>query len=71
MGKENSSWKIITDEGVAIVKFKDKENDAFKVAMQKGSDDVYITVVGRANINSFKGILTSQLVVMDYEIEVM
>ena len=71
MGKENSSWKIITDEGVAIVKFKVKENDALKVAMQKGSDDVYITVVGRANINSFKGILTSQLVVMDYEIEVM
>lgn len=70
MGKENSSWKVVTDEGVAIVKFKVEEDDPLKNLMNDKTN-AYITVVGRTNINNYKGILTSQLIVIDYQIEVI
>lgn len=70
MGKEHNSWKVTTDEGVIVIKFKVKEDDALKNAIQNKTD-VCMNVVGRANINNYKGILTSQLIVIDYEIEVI
>ena len=67
MGKENSSWKVITDEGVALVKFKIGDDDLLKQAFEE-HETVELTIVGTPNINNYKGILTSQIIIKEYEI---
>lgn len=68
MGKDSTNWKVTTDEGVALVRFKIDEEDCLKKHFESSDESVFINVAGRTNINNYKGILTSQLIVVDYEI---
>ena len=71
MGKESDSWKLIVNDEVAYVKFKvDTCSDA--IINNKPENDTtgvygYIDVVGTVSMNNYKGILTPQIIVKDYE----
>lgn len=63
--KEGKHWKVDLDEGVSIVKFFDSSlREIFE-----DHDEITMTVVGKASISNFKGILQCQLIVTDYEVE--
>ena len=63
--KEGKHWKVDLDEGVSIVKFFDSSlQEIFE-----DHDEITMTVVGKASISNFKGILQCQLIVTDYEVE--
>ena len=72
MGKEKNTWKIVTDENIAIVKFKNDEND--KILKWINDDEanneklIVINVLGNVNINNYNGILTPQILVKEYEV---
>ena len=70
MGKESNSWKVIYNDELAFVKFSvDKEKDAVINNMFSDTDGFLGTmdVVGTVSLNNYKGILTPQVIVKDYE----
>lgn len=71
MGKESNSWKIIHNDEIAFVKFfVDKENDQILNRMFSESKSNFLgtlNIVGTVCLNNYKGILTPQVVVKDYE----
>lgn len=70
MGKESNSWKVIYNDELAFVKFSvDKEKDAIINSMFSDTDGLLGTmdVVGTVSLNNYKGILTPQVIVKDYE----
>lgn len=73
MGKEKKdTWKVITDENIAIIKFKNSEDDKILCWLNddetKGEDCITINILGNVNINNYNGILTPQVLVKEYEI---
>ena len=70
MGKESTTWKIITDEGIAFIRFKNYESDEMLNWIQsKETDKVIMDVVGKVGFNCYNGILNPQLEVKDYKIK--
>lgn len=70
MGKESNSWKVIYNDELAFVKFSvDKEKDAVINNMFSDTDGLLGTmdVIGTVSLNNYKGILTPQVIVKDYE----
>lgn len=70
MGKESNSWKVIYNDELAFVKFSvNKEKDAVINNMFSDTDGFLGTmdVVGTVSLNNYKGILTPQVIVKDYE----
>lgn len=70
MGKESNSWKVIYNDGLAFVKFSvNKEKDAIINNMFSDTDGFLGTmdVIGTVSLNNYKGILTPQVIVKDYE----
>lgn len=67
MGKEKNTWKITTDEGIAFIKFKCKEDDPVISAKANGSR-LHVSVVGTAGFNTYKSIRAPQITVLDYEV---
>lgn len=70
MGKESNSWKVIYNDELAFVKFSvDKEKDAIINSMFSDTDGFLGTmdVIGTVSLNNYKGILTPQVIVKDYE----
>ena len=71
MGKELNSWKVIYNDEIAFVKFSvDKENDPIiNAKFSSGNKGLLgiIDVVGTVSLNNYKGILTPQVIVKDYE----
>ena len=70
MGKESNSWKVIYNDELAFVKFSvDKEKDAIINSMFSDTDGLLGTmdVIGTVSLNNYKGILTPQVIVKDYE----
>jgi hypothetical protein len=66
MGKDKNSWKVIINDDIAIIKFKCKEDD--KILSIKSNKDVKIDIIGKCNISEYKGILTPQLIICDYQL---
>lgn len=72
MGKNQNTWKTIYNDELAFVKFNaNTENDCIITRLNESdeSDELlgYMNVVGTASLNNYKGILTPQIVVKDYE----
>lgn len=70
MGKESNSWKVIYNDELAFVKFSvNKEKDAIINNMFSDTDGFLGTmdVIGTVSLNNYKGILTPQVIVKDYE----
>lgn len=71
MGKELNSWKVIYNDEMAFVKFSvNKESDPIintKFSSENEGLLGTIDVVGTVSLNNYKGILTPQVIVKDYE----
>jgi len=73
MGKAKTSWKIIDDDGFAIVKTNSEDADdvlvnaLFEFAeVDVDFDFATMHVVGELEVNNYKGILTPQVKVKDF-----
>lgn len=69
MGKDNSTWKFITDDNIAFIKFKNGEND--KVLAWLNSNDnseMIINAFCEVGFNDYGGVLTPQAQIKEYEV---
>lgn len=73
MGKNLNTWKTIYNDELAFVMFSvDRDKDQI-IQEYENSDETfdsllgYMDVVGKATLNNYKGILTPQIIVKDYE----
>ena len=73
MGKNQNTWKTIYNDELAFVMFSvDKDNDEVIKNFENREEcfgDLfgYINVIGTASLNNYKGILTPQIIVKDYD----
>ncbi len=67
MGKNEDNFKIATNDNIQIIKFRINEDDELLKALES-KEEVYINLIGTANINNYKGILTCQIIISEYEI---
>lgn len=69
MGKNSNSWKIIVNDDIAFVKFLvDKDNDEIINNYSKNQELTgTMNVISTASLNNYKGILTPQIIVKEYE----
>lgn len=70
MGKDSSTWKFITDDNIAFIRFKNPENDTVLNYLNDKSNhgDVVINAICRVSINSYMGVLTPQAEILKYEV---
>ncbi len=69
MGKENDTWKLITDENITFVKFKNSEDDKVLQFMNSDSQtELTINAICKVGFNEYKGILTPQAEIKEYEV---
>ena len=73
MGKNLNTWKTIFNDELAFVMFSvDRDKDQIIQEYEKEEETFdsllgYMDVVGKATLNNYKGILTPQIIVKDYE----
>ena len=74
MGKDLNSWKIIVNDDMTYVKFLvNRDNDPviknYENHIGNGSKDIlgFMNVVGTVSLNNYKGILTPQVIIKDYD----
>lgn len=72
MGKNQNCWKITDDNGFEIVMFNaDVENDVLLNELRACEGQTgfvgTLNIVGKTDISEYKGILSPQLIVTDYE----
>lgn len=73
MGKNSNTWKTIFNDELAFVMFsvdRDKDQIIQEYENEEETFDSllgYMDVVGKATLNNYKGILTPQIIVKDYE----
>jgi single-stranded-DNA-specific exonuclease len=70
MGKNNDTWKFIFNDEINFIKFKNDENDIIFKWMndwENEDENISINILGRCNMNNFGGILSPQIIVLDYE----
>ena len=65
MGTNEESFKF-TKNGISFVKFKDLE---FYDQIMNAEEPLYLTIIGRANMNHWQGRSTPQIFIQDYNIE--
>lgn len=65
MGSNGDSFKFNKD-GIAFVKFKDMD---FYNKLMIAKEPIYLTIVGKANVNVWNNIRTPQIFINDYNIE--
>lgn len=70
MGKDSSTWKFITDDNIAFIRFKNPENDIVLDYLNDKSNhnDVVIDAICRVSINSYMGVFTPQAEIIKYEV---
>lgn len=67
IGKNRNTWKVKNDVGgFELVKFRCDSND--EILHMSTPNSITINAICKASINSYKGKLTPQLIVKDYEI---
>lgn len=70
MGKDNSTIKFIYNDEITFIKFRIKENDPiYKWLNDWENDDdfIFINAIGKVGLNNYKGILTPQVIIEDYQ----
>lgn len=70
MGKDNSTIKFVYNDEITFIKFRIGENDPiYKWLNDWENDDdfIVINVIGKVGLNNYKGILTPQVIIEDYQ----
>lgn len=71
MGKDNSTIKFVYNDEITFIKFRIGENDPiYKWLNDWENDDdfIFINVIGKVGLNNYKGILTPQVIIEDYQV---
>ena len=71
MGKDNSTIKFVYNDEITFIKFRIGENDPiYKWLNDWENDDdfIVINVIGKVGLNNYKGILTPQVIIEDYQV---
>lgn len=70
MGKDNSTIKFVYNDEITFIKFRIGENDPiYKWLNDWENDDdfIFINAIGKVGLNNYKGILTPQVIIEDYQ----
>lgn len=67
MGKDNDTWKFITDD-YAIIKFKNPADDPVLNFLDDYKDEIKINALCQVGISEYKGIITPQVTIKEYEV---
>lgn len=70
MGKDNSTIKFVYNDEITFIKFRIGENDPiYKWLNDWENDDDFIVInaIGKVGLNNYKGILTPQVIIEDYQ----
>lgn len=69
MGTDRTTWKFITDDNIAFIKFGNTENDKVKQWLESDSQsELMITAYCEIGFNEYNGVLTPQAKIKDYEV---
>lgn len=68
MGKNEDTWKFITDDDVAIIKFCNPHDDVVLDFLSGYDDEISINALCQLGMSEYKGIITPQIVVKSYEV---
>lgn len=68
MGKDNSTWKFITNDNIAFIKFKNSENDNVLNFIDSNKDKIIINAICDVSISDYKGVRTPQAIIKSYEV---
>jgi single-stranded-DNA-specific exonuclease len=73
LGKESTTWRFMFNDEIEFIRFKNTEDDMIlKLLNESGweseTKNIVLTVIGRANINNYGGILKPQIIIDEYEI---
>ena len=69
MGEDNSTWKFITDDNIAFIKFGNAKDDKVRQWLESDSKaEMMITAYCEIGFNEYKGILTPQAQIKKYEV---
>ena len=70
MGKDSKTLKFIYNDEISFLKFRLDEDDVVLKWLndwEDMSDNIILNVIGKCGINSFKGILSPQIIVETWE----
>ncbi len=71
MGKDNSTIKFVYNDEITFIKFRIGENDPIYKWLNNWENDddfIVINVIGKVGLNNYKGILTPQVIIEDYQV---
>ncbi len=69
LGENKATWKFITDDNIAFIKFNNDENDIVRRWLEGNStNDLIINAYCEIGFNDYKGILTPQAQIKKYEV---
>jgi single-stranded-DNA-specific exonuclease len=68
LGKERTTWKFITDDNIAIIKFKNSEDDPVLNFINELNEEITINALCKVGMSEYKGIITPQIVIQEYEV---
>ena len=69
LGKTGSTWKFITDDNIAIIKFGNNENDSVIQFLDDYNDNtLYINAFCKLEISEYMSVITPQIRVEQYEV---
>lgn len=68
MGKDNSTWKFITNDNIAFIKFKNPENDKVLNFINSDKEKIIINAICDVSISEYKGVRTPQAMIKNYEV---
>lgn len=67
IGKNNDTWKFIVND-YAVIKFKNLTNDPVLNFLDSFEDSITINALCQVEISEYKGIITPQVTVKEYEV---
>jgi single-stranded-DNA-specific exonuclease len=70
MGKNNDTWSFLLNDEIKFIKFKCDENDLIVKWLgewENEEESIIIDVIGKCGFNCFGGIMSAQVIVLDYE----
>lgn len=67
MGKNEDTWKFITDDNIAIIKFCNPSDDKVLDFLNGYDDEICINALCQLNVSEYKGVITPQIVILKYE----
>lgn len=70
IGKNNNTWCFLWNEEIKFIKFRCNENDLVIKWLNdwdNEEENIIVDIIGKCSINNYGGILTPQIIILNYE----